>query len=332
LKKAICEWEQKYRHASYVPDDIILTPGVAGALSVLHYAVLDPYAGDEVCVLEPAHYLWTPRPVVERFNARIVPIRCNESDDWQPDIEQLRRSVNHRTKYIMMDYPCNPTGAVYSESNLAEIIHIADENDVMIVSDEMYGMITYDGLEVKSLAALAGDVPVIVANGMSKFFMRTGWRVGYLAFHDPAGRIADVRKTAKLFSSLYGHPWLRCSPIMYAAAKAYAGSMEGGFKFVEELHPIRDYVMKRFDEMEGLSCVKPRAAFYAFPRIEGIGNVWESDEEFLTELNKEEALMFEPGSFYGPSGFGHFRTLLTLDHELAKESLDRLERFLRRHM
>jgi aspartate/methionine/tyrosine aminotransferase len=243
----------------------------------------------------------------------------------------LRKKITNKTKYIVVDNPCNPTGAVYGDKQLKEIVDIAGENDVLIVSDEMYGMITYDGLKARSIAEVAKDVPVAVVSGMSKFFMRTGWRVGYIAFHDPQGKFSDVKKTAKTLAGMYGYPVLRCSPIIYAAAKAYAGSMDGGFNFVKAIHPLREYAMKRLNEMEGVSCVKPQAAFYLFPHIHGIGKVWKSDEEFMTELNKEEALIFCPGSWFGPSGFGHFRAMDAPNLEIQKDVWDRLERFLKRH-
>jgi alanine-synthesizing transaminase len=195
----------------------------------------------------------------------------------------------------------------------------------------MYGMITYDQLKARSTAELAKDVPVIVVSGMSKFFMRTGWRVGYAAVHDPTGKIFEVKRTIKMLAGMYGNPQLRCSPIIYAAAKAYAGSMDGGFNFIKSLHPLKDYAMKRLNGMKGASCVTPLGAFYLFPRIHGIGKIWKTDEEFMTELNKEEALIFAPGSWFGPTGFGHFRAMTVPSLELQKEIWDRLERFLERH-
>jgi aspartate/methionine/tyrosine aminotransferase len=331
LKQAICDWEKKYHNVNYVPDDIITSPGVAGALCIIHYSVLDAYANDEICIVEPAHYYWSPSPVFESFQAKAVPVPCFEDEDWQPDVDVLRKSITSRTKYIAIDNPCNPTGMAYEEKKIQEIVNIAGENDVMIVSDEMYNMITYDGLKVKSTAEIAKDVPVIIVNGMSKFFMRTGWRVGYLAFHDPEEKIKEVKRTAKTFSSLYGHPWLRCSPIIYAAAKAYAGSMDGGYNMVKELHPLRDYAIKRLNSMNGISYVKPTAAFYIFPRVHGIGKTWKTDEEFMTELNKQEALIFALGYPFGPSGEGHFRGLLTANIQLQEDVWNRLERFLDKH-
>jgi aspartate/methionine/tyrosine aminotransferase len=330
LKDAICGFEKKYRDVDYSPDDIITTGGVSGALMLIHYAILDPGAFDEVVVINPTHYAWTPRDVVEALNGKMVFVPMIEEEGWQPDIEVLQNSITERTKYICCSVN-NPTGTAYDEKMLKQIVDIAGENDVMIVSDEMYGMITYDGIDYPSMAKVAGDVPVIVVNGMSKFFMRTGWRIGYCAFHDPEGRIEEVKYAAEMFDSLYGHRSCRTSPIIYAAAKSYQGGLKGSFEFVKRLHPRRDYTMKRLNEMAGISCVKPKTAFYVFPNVHGIGTIWKTDEEFLTELNKEEALMFCLGTPFGPSGFGHFRCLTVPEIEVMEEVWDRLEKFLKRH-
>jgi aspartate/methionine/tyrosine aminotransferase len=330
LKKAICGFEKKYRDVDYEINDIILSQGVSGALMVLHYSVLDQGALDEVVVINPSHYAWTPRNVVEALGAKMIFVPQSEENDWKPDLEALRKSITKRTKYITVSVN-NPSGTAYNEKTCKKIVDIAGENDVMIVSDEMYGMITYDDIDFPSMAKVAGDVPIIVVNGMSKFFMRTGWRIGYCAIHDPEGKISEVKHAANMYNSLYGHNACRIRPIIYAATKAYKDPLEGSFNFIKNLHPLRDYAMKRLSEMEGISCVRPKSAFYVFPHVHGIGKIWKTDEEFMTELNKEEALIFCLGNPFGPKGFGHFRGMITPNLEMQEEIWNRLERFLKRH-
>jgi aspartate/methionine/tyrosine aminotransferase len=330
LKKAICGWEKKYRFVDYTSNDIIPTGGVAGALMIIHYSVLDQGELDEVVVLNPSHYAWTPRNVLECLGARMVFVPEIEDEEWSPDFDALRNSITERTKYIAISVN-NPTGTAFDEKTAMEVVNIAGENNLMILSDEMYGMITYDGIDYSSMAKIAGDVPVIVVNGMSKFFMRTGWRVGYIAFHDPENKIAEVRHAINMYNSLYGHNAARTAPIIYAAAKAYADTYQGGFDLVKKIHPLRDYTMKRLDEMDDVSCVKPKVGFYVFPRVHGIGKIWKSDEEFMTELNKEEGLIFCLGNPFGPEGFGHFRCTIDVKKEIIEEAWDRLERFLKKH-
>ncbi|OGD53092.1 hypothetical protein A3K81_00320 [Candidatus Bathyarchaeota archaeon RBG_13_60_20] len=280
--------------------------------------------------MNPSHYAWTPRDVVECLGARMVFVPMVEAEDWKPDLDALRRSITDRTKYIVLSVN-NPTGNALDAKTVKEIVSIAGENDVMILSDEMYGMLAYDRESYPSVASVARDVPVITVNGMSKFFMRTGWRVGYVAFHDPEDRIAEVRHAAKMYNTLYGHNAARTTPILYAAARAYASEYQGGFELLRKIHPLRDYTMKRLNEMDGISCVKPRAGFYVFPRVHGIGKTWKTDEEFMTELNKEEALLFCLGEPFGPAGFGHFRSTFDQDQKITEEAWNRLERFLKRH-
>jgi len=153
-------------------------------------------------------------------------------------LDVLQNSITERTKYIMTSVN-NPTGTAYNEKTAKEIVDIAGENKVMILSDEMYGMITYDGIDYPSMAKVAGDVPVVIVNGMSKFFMRTGWRVGYVTFHDPEGKISEVKHAVTMYKSLYGHNASRVTPIVYAAAKAYSDPYQGGFDLVKKCHPLR---------------------------------------------------------------------------------------------
>jgi aspartate/methionine/tyrosine aminotransferase len=329
FKESVRKWEKKYRGIEYSPEDIIPSSGVAGALMIVHYSVLDQGAQDEVVVFNPSHYAWTPRDVVECLGGKMVFVPMVESEYWRPDLEALRKSITDRTKYIVLSVN-NPTGNAFEEPKIKEIVNIAGENNVMILSDEMYGMLAYDGVNYPSVASIAGDVPVITVNGMSKFFMRTGWRVGYIAFHDPENKIVEVRHAANMYNRLYGHNAARTTPIIYAAARAYASEYQGGFELLEKCHSLRGYTMKRLNEMEGLSCFKPKTGFYVFPRVHGIGKIWKSDEEFMTELNKEEALLFCLGESFGPAGFGHFRSTFDQSKKITEEAWDRLERFLKK--
>lgn len=200
------------------------------------------------------------------------------------------------------------------------------------MSDEIYGLLTFDGRESRSTAYLAGDVPVIVLNGMAKVFQRTGWGVGYVCFHDPEGKIIEVKKAAKRVARLYGHYTRRMStPIIYAAAKAFEGNLDATKEMMMKLRYQRDYTMKRFDEIDGISCFKPEAALYTFPRVEGIGTTWKTDDDFIFDMIKEERVRFTTGNHFGNSGKGHFRALLLPDMEILKEVYNRLERFMKRH-
>lgn len=328
LKNAITQFEKKHRNVDYNVEDIILAPGVAGAFQVIHYSLLD--AGDQVVTFEPTHYVTGPTSYFHIFGSTVTTSRSIEEEDWKPDLEQLRMKINDKTKVIVIVNPNNPTGATYDEKTLTEIVNIAGEYDIPIISDEIYGLITFDDLEVKSIAEIADDVPSIVLSGMSKVFLSTGWRVGYIGFHDPQEKIVEVKKTVKMMAESYGHA-SSCiaTPILYAAIAGFRESPEGAKEMMKQLQVRRDFTYKCLTEIEGISCTKPKGAFYAFPRVNAIGKMWKSDEEFLLELLKDEHLLFSfPGSMYGNSGYGHFRTLLLPQLEILKEAYNRLERFM----
>ncbi|MFQ5710457.1 MAG: aminotransferase class I/II-fold pyridoxal phosphate-dependent enzyme [Candidatus Geothermarchaeales archaeon] len=353
LRNAICEFQKYYNGVYYSPDDLIFCGGVAGCWAVMHYTLLDP--GDELVVIEPAHYLWGPSSYLYLFQSRVVTSRCIEEEDWEPDLEDLRRKITDKTKGIVVVHPNNPTGAVYSDKALKEVISIAGEHDIPVLSDELYNQITWDGVEAKSVPALAGDVPVVMMHGVSKLFMRPGWRFAYIAFHDPEGKIAEVENVAKTFATLYGHQ-SKCIPlpIIVALTLAFENITEDRRlkqislpwrsvyrKFVppticavremsRKLQRRSDFTFKRFKEMEGVSCTKAKGALYCLPRVHAIGKTWKTDQEFVIDLLKEEGIHFQPGSFFGPSGSGHIRTILTPEIEVLEDAYNRLEKFIAR--
>jgi len=329
LRKAISNFEKRYRKIEYDPEDIIIGPGVAGCFQTLHYSLLEP--GDEVVVIEPAHYMLGPTSYWYHFKSRVMTSPCSEDEGWEPVVEDLRPKITKRTKAIVMVNPNNPTGAVYSDRALKGIVDIAGENDLPIISDEIYGLLTFDGIVVKPTAEIAKDVPVIALSGMSKIFMRTGWRVGYICFHDPEGKISELSRVTKRVAGLYGHGITAMpTPILYAATKAFQGSIDAGLEMMKKLQKRRDHVMKRIDEIEGVTCVNPKGTLYAFPKVEEIGKTWKTDEEFMLELAKEGDVIFNLGSGYGPSGFGHFRLLLLPDLDILDDALSRLDSFLKK--
>ncbi len=331
LRESIVDFEKKYRGCDYTSDEIILTPGVAGAFQVIHYSLLD--AGDEIATFEPCHYLLAPSLHHHILGSKVVSCRSFEEKEWEFDLEGLRERINERTKGIVISNPSNPTGKVYDENALKKLIDVAGEYDLPIISDEIYGLLTFDGVEAKSISAVAGDVPTIVLTGMSKVFMRTGWRVGYLAFHDPRGKNSQILEVAKKMAGLYGHA-TSCipTPILYAAARAFRGSVEPAKEMMQKLQARRDLTYKRLNDIDGMSCTKPEGGFYAFPHVHSIGETWKSDDNFILELLMEEGVLIPfYGSSFGRSGFGHFRALLLPKPEELEEAYNRLERFMKSH-
>jgi len=333
LKRSICAFEKKYRGFDCAPEDLILTPGIASGWSVIHYSLLGH--DKEILTLEPSHYYENCSSYLYVLDAKVTACRCLEQEKWQPDLDEVKKKISKNTVAIAITHPNNPTGAVHSEKTLKLLVDLAGEHDIPLMADEMYGLITFDSLEARSILRLANDVPAIVINGMSKTFMCPGWRLGYVCIHDPRGRISDLVSRMRIWSSLYGHATGAIpTPILYAANYVYQRTQESfdsSLRMVKETQKRRDYTMKRLNEIEGVSCVEPKAALYAFPKIHDIGTVWKTEEEFLIRLLDEEGVGFLPGLEFGPSGFGHLRTLLQRNEDVLDEAYSRLDAFIKRH-
>jgi aspartate/methionine/tyrosine aminotransferase len=330
LKNSISRFEKHHRAVDYHPEDIILGAGVANCLQIVHSSLLQPE--DEMVLIEPAHYFWNPTSYWHYFGAKPITSPSIEKNDWEPDTDKLRDRITKKTKGIVIVNPNNPTGAIYNDKSIIEIVDIAGEYDLPIISDEIYGLLTFDGRVVKPTAILSKDVPVIAMSGISKIFMRTGWRFGYICIHDPNEKIQELSRVIKRVATMYGHGTTTIpTPILYAANKTYQNSIEAGLKMMKELQKRRDIVMKRMDGIDGVSCVEPKGALYAFPKVEQIGKRWKSDEEFMINIVKEKNILFNLGSAFGPSGSGHFRLLLLPNINILRDALNRLEEFLIKH-
>jgi len=333
LKASIVKFEKRYRGVDYLPENVVLGPGVAGVLSVLHYAILDQ--GDEVVTWDPSHHLVGPTIYWPYLGAKAVPCRTLENEGWTPDLDEMRKRITSRTKAIFINSPNNPTGAVYEQRLLKQIVNIAGQHDLPIISDEIYGLITFDGIQAPSTAIISGEVPVIMLSGMSKMFMRTGWRVGYICIHDPKDSLKDVVKTIRKVGAMYGQgSTCMPTPILSAAAKVYASAVEEGLEgtrdMIRELQLRKDYTMKRFRDIASIDCFEPKGALYAFPRVKGIGETWKNCIDFLLDLLNQEGLIFDPGSAYGRLGESHFRTLIMPKIEILEKVYDKLEHFLKK--
>lgn len=331
LKAGISSFEKKYRNIDCPPERIILGPGVAACWATLQYALL---SNDEVVVFDPTHYLTKPMSYIHIFGSKAVSCRTIESEGWKPDIDDLRAKITDKTRAIIFGNPNNPTGSVWDEKMLKQIVDVAGEHKLPLVVDEIYGLITYEVTQSPSIVSVAKDVPAVMFSGMSKFFMRPGWRLGYMCFNNANG--ADkLIATSKKVAGTYGHAEKSLpSPILYAAAKAYQdaeNSYKAGKEMVKETAKHRDYVLQRLSKIEGVKCVRPEGALYAFPRIGAIGKTWQTDLEFILELLKEEGVAWYMGSEFGKFGFGHMRILLQPKMERLEAGLNKLERFLSKH-
>ncbi|ASJ16892.1 alanine aminotransferase [Thermococcus chitonophagus] len=322
LREAIVEREKKKNGVDITPEDVRVTAAVTEALQLLFGALLDP--GDEVLIPGPSYPPYTG--LVKFLGGVPVEYRTVEEDGWQPDIDDLRRKITERTKAIAVINPNNPTGALYEKKTLKEILNVAGEYDIPVISDEIYDLMTYEGKHV-SPGSLTKDVPVIVMNGLSKVYFATGWRLGYLYYVDPENKLAEIREAVDKLARIRICP---NTPAQFAAIAGLTGSMDYLEEYMKKLKERRDYIYKRLNEIPGISTTKPQGAFYIFPKIED--GPWKDDKEFVLDVLHNAHVLFVHGSGFGEYGRGHFRAVFLPPVEILEEAMDRFEKFMRERL
>jgi aminotransferase len=298
-----------------VDKELIITVGVSEALYLAMTAILDP--GDEVVVPEPCFVAYMPE--VTFAGGIPVPVPTRVEDDFQVTAETLERYITPKTKALLIGYPNNPTGAVMTRECLSEIAQLAEKYDLLVISDEIYGRLTY-GIEHTCFAALPGmRERTVLLGGLSKSHAMTGWRVGYAAA--PAELLEQMRKI---------HQYTIMSAPTTAQAAAVVGLRDCEAdvqRMVAEYDRRRKLIVGGLNTL-GLDCFEPRGAFYAFPSIRKAGM---SGDDFATALLKEEEVAVVPGDAFGASGTGFVRCSYATAYEKLEEALNRIERFMRRH-
>lgn len=322
LRKAIVEKERKYNNIKGLEaEDLLVTAGVSEALQFVIAAATN--LGDEVLLPGPTYPPYIS--LAEYFGAIPVTYDCDEENGWQPDIDDLRRKITPKTRIIALINPNNPTGALYSEKVVKQIIDIAGEHNILLLSDEIYDRMTFDE-KLVSTAAIAKDVPVIGFNGFSKIYLAPGWRLGYMYFYDPEDKLTDLRKNIEKEGRVR-----LCAPhpFQVAAITALRGPQDHLVEMNSKLRVRRDLTVKRCNEIEGMSCVTPKGAFYAFPKID-VGKKWSNCKEFVMDLLNTTGVVVVFGSGFCPrTGEGHFRTVFLPPPEMLNEAFDKIEGFIK---
>ncbi|MDK2869946.1 MAG: alanine-synthesizing transaminase [Pyrococcus sp.] len=322
LRKAIVEREKRKNGVDITPDDVRVTAAVTEALQLIFGALLDP--GDEILVPGPSYPPYTG--LVKFYGGKPVEYRTIEEEDWQPDIDDIRKKITDRTKAIAVINPNNPTGALYDKKTLEEILNIAGEYEIPVISDEIYDLMTYEGEHI-SPGSLTKDVPVIVMNGLSKVYFATGWRLGYMYFVDPENKLSEVREAIDRLARIRLCP---NTPAQFAAIAGLTGPMDYLKEYMKKLKERRDYIYKRLNEIPGISTTKPQGAFYIFPKIEE--GPWKNDKEFVLDVLHNAHVLFVHGSGFGEYGAGHFRAVFLPPIEILEEAMDRFEKFMKERL
>ena len=316
LRKEIAK-KENIKGLSVGAEDILVTNGISEGLDMVISSIVEE--GDEV--LLPGPY-YPPYASYVRLRGGTPVEFAVDLKNSTPDIDDIRSKITSKTVAICLISPNNPTGVVFNEKALKQVVDIANEHNLYIICDEIYDQIVFDEKFV-GIGKVAGDSPVILLNGFSKVHLMTGWRIGYIAFNN-SPKLESIRENLPKLARVR-----ICSnyPVQYAAIESLRGPQEYISHFVSELKKRRDLVIKRLNSMPGLSCSNPKGAFYAFPKIEH--NKYDSDKEFVMELLKSKGVLTVHGSGFGTKyGSGHFRLVFLPDLEILDTALDKIEEFV----
>ncbi len=323
LREAISSKEKRLNHVDISADNVIVTDGISEGIQMVMAALINP--GDEILLPGPTYPPYMS--YAKFFGGKPVSYRTVEADSWQPDLDDLRKKISDKTRAIVIINPNNPTGSLYEEKTVRGIIDIAAENDLPILSDEIYDQIVFDK-KFTSTASLTSDVPVIGLNGFSKAYLITGWRLGYVYFHCQNDELVELKECVEKETRIR---LCANTPVQKAGVAALNGPQEHVKETVQKLKQRRDFAWKRLCEMEGVSCAKPEAAFYVFPKIHGVGSRWKTDFEFVLNLLAETGVLFVHGSgFDSIYGAGHVRAVILPPIETLDQALDELEGFMKK--
>ncbi len=315
LKEAIARKEHN-KGLSVSGEDILVTNGISEGLDMVISSIVEE--GDEV--LLPGPYYPPYASYVRLHGGKPVEFAVDMSNS-SPDIDDIRSKITPNTVAICLISPNNPTGVVFNEKALKQLVDIANENNLYIICDEIYDQIVFDEKFV-GIGKVAGDSPVILLNGFSKVHLMTGWRIGYIGFNN-SSKLEQIREILPKLARVR-----ICSnlPVQHAAIESLNGPQDYIIDYVSELKKRRDLVVKRLNSISGLSCSNPKGAFYAFPKIEH--NRYDSDKEYVMELLNKKGILTVHGSGFGTQyGSGHFRLVFLPNLQTLDSALDKIEEF-----
>ncbi len=313
LRRAISKYVEEHFSVAYRPEDqVLVTVGVSEAVDLAFRAFCNP--GDKVMYHQPCYVSY--HPSVQLVHATGIAVPTFAKDNFALTAEALRAAWQPGAKILMLNLPCNPTGGTCTREQLEKIAEFCREKDLLVLSDEIYSELTFDGVHtsIASLPGMAGRT--IFLHGFSKAFAMTGWRIGYAC--GPAVLIDAMMKVHQYS--------MMCASIISqeAALEALTRGWDNVCRMREQYHRRRDLVVRRFNEI-GLTCHSPRGSFYAFPDVTGTGL---DEKQFAVELLAAEKVAVVPGQAFGANGAGHVRACFATSYEQLIEACNRIERFV----
>ena len=322
-RKAIMQYAQLKKLPNVSIDDIYTGNGVSELINLSMSALLDN--GDEVLVPAPHYPLWTA--CVTLAGGTAVHYICDEQSEWYPDIEDIKKKITDKTKAIVIINPNNPTGALYPREVLQQIVDVAREHELMIFSDEIYDRLVMDDYEHVSIASLAPDLFCVTFSGLSKSHMIAGYRIGWMVLSGNKALGKDYIEGLNMLSNMR-----LCSNV---PAQSIVQTALGGYQSVGEyivpggrIYEQREYVYKALNDIPGISAVKPKAAFYIFPKIDTARFNITNDEQFALDLLREKKILIIHGGGFNWDKPDHFRVVYLPRTEILKDATGKLADFL----
>lgn len=322
-RKAIMQYAQLKKIPNVSVNDIYTGNGVSELINLCMQALLND--GDEILIPSPDYPLWTATATLAGGN--VVHYICDEESEWYPDIDDIRKKVTPKTKAIVIINPNNPTGALYPKEVLEQIVQVARENNLIIFSDEIYDRLVMDGQEHISIASLAPDLFCITFSGLSKSHMIAGFRIGWMVLSGNKEIAADYIEGINMLSNMR-----LCSNV---PAQSIVQTALGGYQSVDKyllpggrIYEQRECVYNALNSIPGISVKKPKAAFYAFPKIDIKKFNITDDEQFALDFLREKKVLIVHGGGFNWQEPDHFRVVYLPRVEVLNEAMDKLGDFL----
>ncbi len=321
-RKAIMQYAQLKKIPNVTMDDIYTGNGVSELINLCMSALLDN--GDEILIPSPDYPLWTA--CANLAGGKAVHYICDEQSEWYPDIDDIKKKITDRTKAIVIINPNNPTGSLYPKEILQQIVDVAREHQLIIFSDEIYDRLVMDGHEHISIASLAPDLFCVTYSGLSKSHMIAGFRIGWMILSGNKRIAADYIEGIKMLSNMR-----LCSNV---PAQSVVQTALGGHQSVNDyvvpggrLYEQREFIYNALTDIPGITCVKPKAAFYMFPKIDIEKFNITDDEKFALDLLRDKKILLIHGGGFNWKQPDHFRVVYLPRIEVLKEAARKITDF-----
>ena len=325
-RKAIMQYCQIKGLPNVGMHDIYTGNGVSELITMSMQALLNN--GDEILVPAPDYPLWTAS--VSLGGGTPIHYMCDEQADWNPDIDDIKKKITDRTKGIVIINPNNPTGAVYSREILEEIVQVAREHQLIIFADEIYDRLVMDGVEHISIASLCPDLFCVTMNGLSKSHRIAGYRVGWMCLSGDKSYVKGYLEGINMLSNMRLCSNVPAQSVVQTALGGYQSSQEllipGG-----RVYEQREFIYKALNSIPGVSAVKPKAAFYIFPKLDVERFNITDDEQFAFDFLREQKVLVTHGKAFNWPDPDHFRVVYLPRKEVLEETMNKLELFLSKY-